>query len=298
MSHFVVNETKKLRKVLLCKPDHFYLQPINEIASEFIRQGIHPDPQRCLREHAEFAEAIAASGTEVIWVEPQPTLPYQVFTRDIGVATRQGVLLGSFFQPVRIGEEQVAEKVLEAHTPIWRRVTSPGIVDRSDRTDPASSPKVAFEGGDFMYMDDGTVALGMGARTTQAGVEQVKAIMAEVGVEVIPVRFDPQYLHIDMVFNVVAERVAVVCREALPEDFVRLVHQRGFDLIDEPRAGVFKLNCNLLALDEGLVLSSASNVQVNQRLKALGIRVVEVDLRDLLMGGGGPHCMSFPVMRD
>jgi len=281
---FVSNEYSKLESVLLCRPDHFELQPINEIASEFIRRGELPDPERVQREHRDFAAAIEGAGVEVVWVEPRPNLPYQVFTRDIGVVTREGPLLGRFFRTVRHGEEEEATRVLESYGPIWRAL------DKEEG--------VAFEGGDFMYLDEKTVALGIGARTTRAGADRVQATMAEIGVEVIPVVFDEQYLHIDMIFNVVSDRVAVVCLEALPDEFVRLVRNRGFELIEEPPEGVFSLNCNLLALDEGRVLSTTSNKSVNSRLRALGIEVVEVDLRDLLKGGGGPHCMSFPIRRE
>lgn len=284
MKAFVSNEYNKLESVLLCRPDHFELQPINEIASGFIRRGELPDPERVQREHREFAAAIEGAGVEVVWVEPRPNLPYQVFTRDIGVMTREGMLLGRFFRTVRHGEEEEAARVLESHGPIWRAL------DKEEG--------VAFEGGDFMYLDERTVALGIGARTTQAGADRVGATMAEIGVEVIPVAFDEQYLHIDMIFNVVSEGVAVVCLEALPDEFVKLVRKRGFELIEEPPEGVFSLNCNLLALDEGRVLSTTSNENVNGRLRALGIDVVEVDLRDLLKGGGGPHCMSFPIRRE
>ncbi|MBL7065651.1 MAG: nitrate reductase [Anaerolineae bacterium] len=284
MTPFITNGYGKLRRVLLCRPDYFELQPINEIANEFIRRGERPNPRRVQREHREFAAAIEATGAEIVWVEPQPAMPYQVFTRDVGVTTRDGVLLGCFFQPVRQGEEEATVRALEGDVPLWRRVKK--------------ADGVAFEGGDFMYLDERTAALGMGARTTRAGAECVRAIMAEIGVEVIPVPFDPQYLHIDMVFNVVGERVAVACLPVLPDGFVKLVRERGFELIEEPPRGVFRLNCNLLAVDDGVVISTASNTGVNSRLRALGFKVIEVDLHDLLMGGGGPHCMSFPIQRE
>ena len=149
-----------------------------------------------------------------------------------------------------------------------------------------------------MYMDDHTVALGVGARTTHAGAERIQAVMNEIDIEVIQVPFDQQYLHIDMIFNVVGERVAIACPQALPPNFLKLVKERGFELIEETPEGVFKLNCNLLAVDNGVVISAAMNTVVNRKLRSLGFEVIEVELHDLLMGGGGPHCMSFPLERE
>ena len=33
-------------------------------------------------------------------------------------------------------------------------------------------------------------------------------------------------------------------------------------------------------------------------MKALGFELVEVDLVELLKAGGGPHCMTFPIIRE
>ncbi len=280
----VRNEYGRLRSVLLCKPEHFTLQPINVISRSFIQQSALPDRDAILREHDGFARAFVEADIEVVWVEPDPALPYQVFTRDIGVTTPHGVLLGAFRESVRQGEEVRAEAVLKDYLPIWRRVNS--------------SSQVAFEGGDYMYIDAEHVALGVGARTTAEAAERLCALGPKLGVEIIPVPFDEQYLHLDMIFCSLGERVCTICREALPEDFVRRLEGWGFEMVEVPVEGVFRLDCNLLALDEGRVLSPARNKAVNAKLRALGFEIVEVELAELLKGGGGPHCMSFPLVRD
>jgi N-dimethylarginine dimethylaminohydrolase len=280
----VRNEYGRLRSVLLCKPEYFALQPINVIAESFIQQAALPDREAALREHEGFARALMDEGAELVWVEPHPELPYQVFTRDIGVTTPHGVLLGAFRERIRQGEENHAEVALRGALPIWRRI--------------GGSPGVVFEGGDYMYIDDEHVALGVGARTTPEAAEQLCALGSELGVEIIPVPFDEQYLHLDMIFCTLGERVCTICKDALPDDFVRRVEGWGFEMIEVPVEGVFRLECNLLALDEGRVLSPARNRAVNASLRALGFTVVEVELEELLKGGGGPHCMSFPLERE
>ena len=114
----VKNEFGKLRSVLLCKPVHFALQPINVIAEGFIRQGALPSQDKVLREHEGFAQALAEAGVEIVWADPDPDLAYQVFTRDVGVMTPRGVLLGTFYEDVRHGEETRAEMALNGHVPI------------------------------------------------------------------------------------------------------------------------------------------------------------------------------------
>jgi len=48
-------------------------------------------------------------------------MPYQVFTRDLGVTTAQGVLLGPFTFPMRHGEEDVSIPFIEKVVPIWKK---------------------------------------------------------------------------------------------------------------------------------------------------------------------------------
>jgi N-dimethylarginine dimethylaminohydrolase len=280
----VRNEYGRLRSVLLCKPTHFALHPINVIAESFIQQNALPNPERVLREHQVFTRALIEAGVEVAWVEPDPRLPYQVFTRDIGVMTPRGALLGTFRESIRQGEATSAVAVLNGRVPIWRRIEA--------------APGVAFEGGDYTYVDNERVAVGIGARTTAEGVECLRALAPELAVEIVPVPFDPKFLHLDMIFCVLSERVCAICKEALPDDFLNRVKSWGFEMVDVPIEGVFRLNCNLLALDEGVVVSPARNTEVNGQLRAMGFKIVEVELEEILKGGGGPHCMSFPIQRD
>jgi N-dimethylarginine dimethylaminohydrolase len=198
--------------------------------------------------------------------------------------TAAGALLGPFTFPLRYGEEDVAVAFIEKVAPVWKKIpVEEGVV---------------FEGGDFMYMNDRAVALGIGARTTPKGAEIVQAHMAELGVEVIPVRFDPVFCHIDMIFNVVADKVAVACVSALPEDFKERLKTEKWSLVETTPEDVLALLGNVFAVAPGVVISPAHNKQVNAGLRSCGVEIIEVELEELLKGGGGPHCMTFPLQRD
>ena len=111
------------------------------------------------------------------------------------------------------------------------------------------------------------------------------------------VQIDSRFLHLDMAFNVVAEKVAVAATAALPDPFIRLLSKRRFDIVDVPLEGVLKHRCNVQALGDGRVLSFTANRVVNERMRTLGLDVVCVELEHVLKGGGGPHCMTFPLAR-
>jgi N-dimethylarginine dimethylaminohydrolase len=274
----------KLRSVLLCKPTYYEFMPVNETAKSHLAKGEKLDRERAFREHQNLVDALSATGANIVWVEARPDMPYQVFTRDLGATTALGALLGPFTFPIRQGEEDAAAPFIEKVVPVWKKI--------------APEPSVVFEGGDFMYMNDHTVALGIGARTTPKGAELVKQHMAEQEVEVIPVPFDPRFCHIDMIFNVVAERICVACVSALPADFLGRLKTEKWQIVETSPEDVLALLGNVLAVAPGVIITPTHNKRINTELRALGVELIEAELEELLKGGGGPHCMTFPLERN
>ncbi len=277
------SECSPLLRVLLSPPDHFDLYPNNEIAKNHLRRGKRADRDAAAKEHERLAETLAAAGCEVLQAEPRPGLPYQVFTRDLGVALPGRLWFGNFVHAVRRGEIDAAGEALDGSGP--------------PRTQLDPGGPACFEGGDAVFLGDGAVAVGLGARTNRAGLEAFRAVAEDEGLHVVPVPFAERFLHLDMIFSVVAERLAVACLDALPERFRAWLRKRDFDVIEAPLEGAFEMHCNLLALGGGLVVSPASNRRVNRSLRARGLEVLELPLEALMMGGGGPRCLSFPVLR-
>ena len=122
-------------------------------------------------------------------------------------------------------------------------------------------------------------------------------ILRPYGYEVVGVPVDSKNLHLDMCFNMVAEKTAVVAKDVLPDFFLAKLSKRRFDLIKVPPEGVFKHYCNIQALGLGRVLSFEANTDVNNTLIERGLDVITVNLWETLKGGGGPHCMTFPLER-
>jgi N-dimethylarginine dimethylaminohydrolase len=279
---YVANSTGRLRRVLLCPPTYFEFQPINEITRRVLANGEQPDLDVLRREHAEFVDAYRSAGVEVELMEPVETLPYMVYARDFGACLAEGVLIGSFKEPVRQAEELHYErKVRELGLPVIGKVG-----------------RGAFEGGDFWFLDEATIAHGVVARSTWEGVRDAARILEPLGYTVVGVQLPSRNLHLDMAFNIVAPGVAVCAVEQMPEFFLRMLKKRRFELIDVPSEGVFKHHCNIQCLGNERVLTFAGNTTVNEKLAALGLEVITPEITQILKGGGGPHCMTFPLLRD
>lgn len=279
---YVHNATGKLRRVLLCSPKYFSFQPINEITRGVLAQGETADLEAFKREHGELVQAYRESGVEVELAEPEEHLPYMVYARDFGCCVSEGVLLGSFREPVRQDEEIFYErKVRELGVPVIGKVV-----------------RGSFEGGDFWMLDETTIVHGVVARTDWEGLRNAATILEPLGYTVTGVQINSENLHLDMAFNIVAPGVAVCAVEQMPEFFLRMLKKRGFELIEVPSEGVYKHHCNIQALGDGKVLTFAGNTAVNEKLRALGLEVITPEITQILKGGGGPHCMTFPLLRD
>ena len=235
-----------------------------------------------MKEWGEFKQAYIDNGVEVVEVEPDPNNPLMVFARDFGGCVAEGVIMGYFREPVRREESAIYEaKLKEEGVPVICRVTAGN-----------------FEGGDFWMLDEYTLAIGVVDRTSWAAIEHMQQQMARFGYNVIGVPCPPENLHLDMCFNIVAEKTCIAATEQLPYEFLKMLEKRKFEIIDVPSELVFRHGCNVQALGDGKVMCVKNNTSVNEKMAALGLELVEVDLVELLKAGGGPHCMTFPLVRE
>ena len=76
------SETGALTDVLLCPPDHYEWIKTNAIAVETLRSGRRIDTQQLRSQFRQLEDALDQGGVRRHYVEPEPHLPYQVYTRD------------------------------------------------------------------------------------------------------------------------------------------------------------------------------------------------------------------------
>ncbi len=149
-----------------------------------------------------------------------------------------------------------------------------------------------LEGGDILLERPNRVIAGIGQRTNDAGVDALQAALP--GFEIIRVRHDD--LHLDVLFTIVGERIALAYEPGLPADFLGWLEARRYELVpchpDEQRT----LGCNVLAVDDRRVIAAAENVKTNAAL-ADHVEVIPVKMPNIVMDGGGPRCMACPVRR-
>lgn len=277
----VNSEFGNLKKVLLSRPEYLkIMQPINVIQEKHVQKNI--DKAVACKEHDEFVNVLRTEGVEVVLADIHEKFPNTVNTRDLGVTTPKGIVFGRFYSPYRWGEQRLAEQTFNRYqVDIFETHTSG-----------------TFEGGDFMYIDNKTAAVGTGIRTNKKGVDQLRKTFNDLDTEIFTVDFEEKYLHLDMILNVVGEKVAVICEEALPNHIIQTLKEKNFTLINVSEEDVFLHKCNLLSIGNNTIISHSQATDVNKRLEKLGFKVIELSFKEVLKSGGGPRCMSFPLLRE
>jgi len=280
----VSNEYGRLRKVLLCKPDNFTLIPTNEINKRALASGQTFTMEDVKKQHQELCDAFNSAEVEILFVELGKDLPYQVHTRDLGTMSSRGVLLGRFWLPIRHSETDLAEKFfISQGIPIFGRISKGG-----------------FEGGDIHYIDNETMAVGIGSRSDMEGFEEAQKMLKEgLGLNLIAVQLpgDP-FFHLDCVFVRVAKHLCLAHTPALPDFFLKMLKYRKIEIIEVSAEECVELKCNGVAIDEETFMSFEENERVNKELESLGINVLKPSYNIITLSGGGPRCSSFPLERD
>jgi arginine deiminase len=279
----VDSEYGRLRDVLLCRPDNFRWLLTSAITRATLEAGLEYDAELAARQHAAMVAAYEQAGVRCHFLEPDPALPYQVFTRDSSAMGPIGTVITQPAQSWRRGE----------YAPAIRFHQQNGIPIRAMIT------AGALEGGDVMIIEPGTVLIGSGeTRTQETAANQLAAWYREDGWEARVQPFPERYVHIDVLVAVLGEKLAAVCTEALPAAAVEWLRGKDFDLIDVSAEQAFTLGVNAISLGDERVISATGARELNAALRARGLEVIEVDLDMFTLGGGGAHCLGQALRRE
>lgn len=275
-----------LRKVLVRRPDEAFgnAEPV-----KWHYTG-HPDLHLALKEHHALMEILRSNRTDVIdHNEPQPDASDAFFVHDPAIVTDAGAVILKMGKELRRGEEDAMASKLETEgVPIHRKLTG----------------DARAEGGDLLWVDHDTLAVGVGFRTNPAGVDQLKEAMGDLGVEIVPVELpdpgDPEScLHLMSLVSIVDDDLAVIHRPLLPDLFHRYLQDRGFRFVDVPDEEFATAGPNVLALAPSACVMLEGNPVTKRRLEEAGCEVTTFRGNEIcLKAEGGPTCLTRPILRE
>jgi arginine deiminase len=255
-------------------------------------------------------------------IDPLPNL---LFTRDSSVWIGDRVVITSLAMGARERETQLTELIYTHHPRFAGTERMHG------------SHLEHVEGGDVLLLSSGVLAVGVGERTTPAGVERLARQVMSGGevhtVLAVPIAQERATMHLDTVCTMVdvdkivmypnvadelrAFAVSIADRQdngnltlqvAPSEPFliaaakamqIDTLHRidTGLDPVTAEREQWDDGN-NTLAIAPRVAVAYERNVETNARLEAAGIEVIRIAGSELGSGRGGPRCMSCPIARD
>jgi arginine deiminase len=283
-----------------------------EDLTEVLTAGVRNDEVR-----GGFGLVTSLLATDDFLIDPLPNL---LFTRDSSVWINEQVAVTSLAMPARNRETQLTELIYTEHPRF------------------ADSPKIHgwhrehLEGGDVLALSPGVLAVGVGERTTPAGVERLaRQVFADGSVHTVlavPIAQERATMHLDTVCTMVdvdkivmypnvadrltahavtptedgtlevaeAEPFLVAAAKAMEIDTLHQI-DTGLDPVTAEREQWDDGN-NTLAVAPRLAVAYERNQQTNSRLEEAGIEVIAIRGSELGSGRGGPRCMSCPIDRD
>jgi N-dimethylarginine dimethylaminohydrolase len=285
-----LNEFGRLTRVLMKHARDAFVSP-KMIAAQWkqLNFSAPPDFERAIAEYDAFLQIIHGTGADVVFLprDDEVTLD-AIYTRDAAVEAPGGLILGNMGKRSRAGEPEVQRRTLADHgASIGGSIADPG----------------RLEGGDLVWLDARTAAVGEGTRTNAEGIRQLKALL-EGGIDELLVVPLPDYpglhdvMHLMSLISPVDRDLAVVYPRLLPDPFRRALLDRGFRLISVPDEEFDSMGTNVLALAPGDCLMLEGNPETRAALERAGVGVRVFKGEEIsLKGGGGPTCLTRPLQR-
>jgi N-dimethylarginine dimethylaminohydrolase len=274
-----------LRRVLVRRPDESFAVDDPELWHYTSR----PNLAIARQEHDALAGILRRAGAEVIeHNDPQPGRADAIFVFDPALITDHGAIVLRMGKDLRHGEEPaMARRLAELGVPVIATLEG----------------DARAEGGDLLWLDHDTLAVGLGFRTNLEGLRQLRAALDPIGVTTISVDL-PYYtgpdacLHLLSLISLVDRDLAVVYPPLLAVPFYQELQRRGIRLIEVPESEFATMGTNVLALAPGECLMLDGNPITRARLEAAGCDVLTYKGDEIsIKAEGGPTCLTRPILR-
>jgi N-dimethylarginine dimethylaminohydrolase len=242
------------------------------------------------REHRAFVDLLGANGVEVVAAGPDPTGHLDaIFAYDPSLVTDRGAILLRPGKELRRDEPSLHRTTYaELGVPIIGEILAPGTV----------------EGGDTLWLDGQTLAVGRGYRTNSEGIRQLSEILRPFGVIVLAYDLPhwngpSECLHLMSMISPVAEKMAVVFSRMMAVGLVERLKEANWTLLEMPESEFDTMGCNVLALGNGRCVIANRNPGTSGLLARAGLTVLEYEGDHISHNRqGGPTCLTRPIWRN
>jgi N-dimethylarginine dimethylaminohydrolase len=249
-----------------------------------------PDLAAAVDEYDRFLALLAGFGVEPERLPPVETVGLDsIYVRDASVVSDRGVVLCSMGKEARRAEPAAQGAAFETlGIPVLGAIAGEG----------------RLEGGDVVWLDRRTLAVGRGYRTNDAGIEQLAAFLEDAldDLLVVPLphwRGPGDVFHLMSMLSPIDRDLLLVYGPLLPVAFREDLLDRGFQLVEVPDEEFATMACNVLAVAPRCCVMLEGNPATRARLERAGAEVHEFAGGEICWkGAGGPTCLTRPMARE
>ena len=279
-----------IKRVLMKQPKDAYQnqEKVNKQSPQLHYIG-KPDFEKAQTDYEKLVAFLESSGVEVHFLPADETTSLDsIYTHDPCVISNGGVILCTMGKEARMPESKAMGVYFESiGIPILGRIESPG----------------TLEGGDVVWVDERTVAIGEGYRSNAEGIRQFKILLSDHVDNMISVPL-PHWtgpadcLHLMSNISPIDHDLYLVYSRLLPVPFRQYLLHRKIKLIEVPDEEYDSMGCNVLAISPRKVIMLEGNPITQKRLENEGVDIHTYDGSEIsLKGAGGPTCLTRPFLR-
>jgi len=284
------SDVERINSILLKHPKDAFINQNNiDVQWKKLNYLGCPDYNAALEEYDAFLSILKKYIDDIHFLPRDPRVGLDsIYVRDAFIMTEKGAVLS------RMGKKQRAKEPLTGRYPLARlKIPVLGAISEKGR----------LEGGDVVYLNKNTLAVGLGKRTNQAGIDQLQELVADFIHEIVVVPLPdvevPGFvLHLMSFFSPVDRDLALIYPPFMPDSFRDRLEQNEYHLLEVPEDEFNSMACNVLALAPRVCVMLSGNPKTKKMLEENGVKVYEYKGQEIsIKGAGGATCLTRPLSR-
>jgi dimethylargininase len=245
---------------------HALVRPVADSYDRCIRTNREKiDVALAKRQHDEYCRALQKLGLSLIWIRGDNALPDSCFVEDTAVVFDKKAVMCNMRARSRANEVDEVAKVMGELKETYR-----------------INPPATIDGGDVLVVED-RVFVGISARTNLYAVTQLKKILENSRMNVVPVKVH-KVLHLKSACTYLGNEVVILSRGCFDTNVLQ-----GLGKIIVPREEEYAADC--LAVNE-TVLMAKGHAETKRVVEKEGFQVEELEISEFRKGDGALTCLS------
>ena len=223
------------------------------------------DIARATAQHAAYEQRLGELGAGIVRAPAAPDLPDAVFVEDTALVLAEVAVITRPGSPRRRLETAAVATLLSAYRPLA-----------------CLTPPATLDGGDVLQIQR-TLFVGRSSRTNEAGIEQLRSLLAPFDYRVIPVEFTG-CLHLKSAVTRIADELLLANPEWVSSSPFRPLEAIPVDPREPYGANALRI--------AGTVVCAEQYPRTRGRMVERGLGVVSLDCSELAKAEGAVTCCS------